>query len=256
VTTSNSALELLRGRVNQLDGSPPQSVGAHLRLQHAASVLQQYTNTFMAEAAGWPALLDPVEADAVVDASAFLAQLSEVAPALVQGPLDQQAQVWIGTARHGGRPPSSRELRPTHRTGPSVTPWSGTLFTSSTSPLGVSMWRSFLDLFRGSDLYPLPWHVWSLPAEGRVAQVTGAEDWVRLVDRYPLRINELVYPDWDAVATDFDGVHFCLRAVVSLQGFSFASAHGVTAPGYWDVETTHWLRWAFQRPRLIEVVDD
>jgi hypothetical protein len=256
VTTSNSALELLRGRVNKLDAGPPQSSGADLRLTHATSVLQQYTNTFMAERVASPALLDAADADAVVGESAFLAELSAVAPALVQGPLQQQAQVWIGMARHGGQPPSGPDLRATHQMRPSVTPWSGTLFTSSTSPLGVSMWRSYLELYRGSDLYPLPWHVWSLPADGRVAQVTGAQDWVSLIDRYPLRIDDLVYPDWGAVAIDFDGVHLCLRAVVALQGFSFASAHGLTAPGYWDVETTQWLRWVFQRPRLIEVVND
>jgi len=199
-------------------------------------------------------LLEAAEADAVVDTSAFLARLGAVAPAVVRGPLEQQAQVWIGMARHGGRPPSSHNLRPARQQAPSVTPWSGTLFTSSTSPLGASMWRSYLELYRGSDLYPLPWHVWSVPAEGRVAQITGAKDWVSLVDRYPRRVDELVYPDWEAVATDFDGVHICLRAVVSLQGFSYVSSRGVTAPGYWDVETTHWLRWVFQRPRLLEVV--
>ena len=68
-------------------------------------------------------------------------------------------------------------------------------------------------------------------------------------------LGDLVYPDWDAIAADFDAVHLCLAGVVAIQGFSFRSAYGLTAPGYWDVETTHWLRWSFQQPRLVEVVD-
>ena len=32
-------------------------------------------------------------------------------------------------------------------------------------------------------------------------------------------------------------------------------AAGLLAPGYWDVETTFWLRWRFGSVRLEETVD-
>lgn len=250
----SAAVRVLRHRVDELDAAPSTGSGEDRRLEHAALVLQQYTNTFMALEAGSPAALDPAEADAIVDRSVLLGQLATEVPALVRGPLDQQAQLWVGTARQGGRPPNSGDLRGAARSAPAVKPWTGTLYTSSASILGSSMWRRFLGLFQGSDLYPLPWQVWSLPAQGRVAEIAGARDWVALVDRYPLVVNDVVYPDWAAIAADVDAVHICLAAVVAIQGFSLRSARGLTAPGYWDVETTHWLRWSFGHPQLIEVV--
>jgi hypothetical protein len=40
-----------------------------------------------------------------------------------------------------------------------------------------------------------------------------------------------------------------MRAIVSSQGFSFRVAHGLTAAGYWDVESTLWLNWCFAGTR-------
>jgi hypothetical protein len=252
---SDRAIELLQRRVNELDVGPAYDPKAELRLVHVVTVLQCYTDTFMAIEAGSPAVLDAAVADTVVGASVLIGELALTAPALVRGPLDQQAQIWIGTAKHAGRPPNSEELRGDYRSAPSAKPWHGTLYTSSASALGPSMWRSYLEAYRGSDLHPLPWQVWSLPAAGRVAEVAGARDWVELIERYPLVLDGLVYPDWDTIAVDFDAVHLCLAGVIAIQGFSFRSAYGLTAPGYWDLETTHWLRWSFHQPRLIEVVD-
>jgi hypothetical protein len=246
------AIAVLRRRVDELDAGP--YWGGTADLDHAVSVMQRYTNTYLAHEAGSPATLGAAEADAVVGASVLIGQLATAAPALVRGPLDLQAQIWIGTAKHAGRPPNSRDLRAPYRSEPAAKPWYGTLYTASTSSLGPSMWRSYLECYRGSDLHPLPWQVWAMPAEGRVSEVAGAQDWVNLIERYPLVIDDLVYPDWDAIATDFDAVHMCLSGVVAVQGFNFRSAYGLTAPGYWDVETTHWLRWSFQQPRLLEVV--
>jgi hypothetical protein len=121
------------------------------------------------------------------------------------------------------------------------------------------MWRAYLDLYRGSDLFPLPWQVWSLPAAtspSRIREITSAADWAALVERYPRPGADVIYPDWAAAAGDgIDAVHLTLRAVVAVQGFSFPTRSGLSAPGFWDVETTLWLRWAFDRPRLIDVVE-
>jgi hypothetical protein len=252
---SDRVTEVLQRRVNELDVGPAYHPKAEPQLDHVVTVLQRYTDTFMAWEAGSPAVLDAAVADTVVGTSGLITELASAAPALVRGPLDQQAQIWVGTAKHAGRPPNSDDLRGKYRSVPSAKPWYGTLYTSSASALGPSMWRSYLESYRGSDLHPLPWQVWSLPAAGRVTEVAGARDWVGLIERYPLVLGDLVYPDWDAIAADFDAVHLCLAGVVALQGFSFSSAYGLTAPGYWDIETTHWLRWSFQQPRLIEVVE-
>jgi hypothetical protein len=247
---------LLSNRVTQIDaGPPPGDSGADQRLAHIASVLQQYTNTFMAEAVGDADVLDPSDADSIVQDSVLLTALRADTPALVEGPLDLCAQQWVGTARKQGPPDRRRmEAVAADEQDPAVTPWRGTLFTSSASSLGPSMWRQFLELYRGSDLFPLPWQVWVLPAAGRVAEVRGAEDWVRLIGRYPRQHADHVFPDWAALADEYDGVHISLQAVVAIQGFRFETAHGPSAPGYWDVETTHWLRWAFAEPRLVESV--
>jgi hypothetical protein len=62
----------------------------------------------------------------------------------------------------------------------------------------------------------------------------------------------LLYPHWPHVAEDFAGVHLTIRAVVACQGFSFRAKRGITAPGYWDLEQTLWLRWAFVSKSLVD----
>jgi hypothetical protein len=74
------------------------------------------------------------------------------------------------------------------------------------------------------------------------------------VSEYQTSDGKNLYPDWKAAAQELDAVHVTARAVVAIQGFRFPSATGFTAPAYWDVESTFWLRWAFKDAMLLSVV--
>jgi hypothetical protein len=98
--------------------------------------------------------------------------------------------------------------------------------------------------------------VWDLEAhaDASVLEITSARAWVAFVETFATVDARLVYPDWRSAATRFDGVHLTLAAIAAAQGFSFPTSVGLTAPTYWDVESTLWLRWAFGRTRLSQVV--
>jgi hypothetical protein len=121
----------------------------------------------------------------------------------------------------------------------STEPFGLGLFTSTVARSGNSMWRLYLDMFRASILNPRPWYTWKveLPTSSiSVLEVTSAKDWVNFVDKYASIGHEtLIYPNWHAVARDFDGIHVTMRAIVASQGLSFVTSHGMTAPAYWDM---------------------
>jgi hypothetical protein len=67
-------------------------------------------------------------------------------------------------------------------------------------------------------------------------------------------INGFVYPDWSRASARFAGLHFTIGAIAAAQGFSFDTRLGPTAPGFWDVEQTIWLRWAFASAQLLRTI--
>ncbi len=127
------------------------------------------------------------------------------------------------------------------------------------------MWREYLEEYQVSTLYPLPWHVWEMKVAGddlNVAEIVSASTWVEfveahalVVETHPLAGDDLVYPDWEKIAREFDAVHITVPTIVAAQGFYFHSQHGLIAPAFWDVETTFWLKWRFTDARLLETVD-
>jgi len=118
------------------------------------------------------------------------------------------------------------------------------------------MWRTYLDLYHGSDLYPLPWFTWETKAAvggAAVLEITTANDWAAFVAAYSRADAGMIYPDWVRVASDFAGIHMTLRAVAATQGFVFETGCGLTAPAFWDIESTLWLRWCFESVRLVDI---
>jgi hypothetical protein len=107
------------------------------------------------------------------------------------------------------------------------------------------MWWCYLRVHEGSTLFPRPWRAWSftVEAEARIAELRTARDWVALIESAPREWSGAIYPDWAALARRWDGVHVTAPAVVAIQGATFELDGGVTAPAYWDVESTLWLRW-------------
>src|SRR5205085_6511005 len=123
---------------------------------------------------------------------------------------------------------------------------------------GRSMWHVFLDTGREDGLHDRLWAVWDLGLDsGRVDvyEISSAASWCQLVLACPTRAGGRLYPDWRAIAADFDGIHMTLAAIVATQGFTLRTPEGPIAPTYWDLETTLWLRWRFDSAALREVVE-
>lgn len=268
-----SGMELLRRRVAELDapeGASDRSLAAQL-LPHApgldvvrfVDMLQQCTSPGPpADDNGQVSTVDPVDADELIAASRLIQRLTATAPQTAIGPLQLPAQQWIAT----GRPAHLRARVATPGRAHFVPaleapalrlatkPFGMGLFTSTAAWGGVSMWRTYLEINRGSTLHPLPWRIWHLePVEGvRVREITGAADWAEFVNAYPRHVGDVLYPDWAAAAREWDAVHMTLRAVAAAQGVWIRVGRGCVAPPFWDVESTLWLHWRFSRARHVE----
>jgi hypothetical protein len=232
-----------------------------------AWVMSGHTETFMRFEAGSGAMINPAVADDIVGTSRLLQEIAEREPSLVTGTLRADRQHWTAIRHDGERADASRSaprpsrfilpsVAPTRR--PTVKPVDMGLYTSTATSGGTSMWREYLEPFRESTLYPLPWYVWQLEVMGAgvtVAEIVSARMWVEFVEEYSRARDGLVYPDWGRIADDFDAVHLTLPLITAAQGFYLRSKGGVIPPAFWDVETTFWLRWCFPAAHLVETVD-
>jgi hypothetical protein len=206
----------------------------------------------------------PDEADELVAGCQLMRRLSAAAPEITAGPLRLDAQRWIATGKPSHVPPGHPAPSPAHFVGPGTAgsvrpaakPFGLGLFTSTAAAGGHGAWRTYLDLHRGSSLFPLPWHTWAVEMEpaAAVREVASAADWVELVASHPLRAGGLTCPDWPSLARAYDGVHMTLRAIVATQGIAFPMNGGAVAAPYWDVESTLWLRWRVRSAVLVEVI--
>ncbi len=62
-----------------------------------------------------------------------------------------------------------------------------------------------------------------------------------------------VLPDWDAVASEYDGVRLSWAGFITTEGFvSDLGDHGATMLRYWSSERTLWLRDVFGEPDPLE----
>jgi hypothetical protein len=250
--------ELVR-RVGQLDielAYPPSEGCPNSDIVHFVRILEQVTSSGVIDAANQRPSVSAADADAVMDGCELLARLNAAAPELVTGPLPVESQYWIAT----GKPDYVPYGGPTPREAWFVDVSSAVAIESSGKPFGVGlftssgMWRTYLDLNRGSTLFPLPWRTWAMGVrpDARVREVTSAAQWVEFVLSNPLRHGDLLYPDWKAVARSYDAVHLTLRAIAAIQGMYLAVNRDTMAPVYWDVESTFWLHWCFESVRLVD----
>jgi hypothetical protein len=193
---------------------------------------------------------DPIAVDAIFTKSLLLQRLRARAPEVAAGPLVRERQYWIGTPTPAerGAPPElaearfagfEREARPTTK------PERQGLFTSTTCLGTLGMWSVYLELHRGSTLFSQPWRgqTVSIASHADVVELSSAAEWATLLARYSRRSDGLIYPDWSAIAQNRVGVHLSAGAIAAAQGFCFRFEGGVTAPLYWDVESTVWFRW-------------
>lgn len=235
-------------------------LGRGSEFEWAIQVLSEITHTaFAGEPLGSDQVL-PHIADEVVATSRLLSTALEIAPEVVIGPVSRERQYWIGTGR---RLPVAPATPPTlgrehfvpagPDTSVSTKPFFVGLFTSTGFGDTYGMWHLYLEATQSS-LFPPPWYVWRVQArtDARVLEISSANAWAEFVLAYPLRRDGLFYPDWNAAAADYDGVHVTLRAIIAMQGLSLWTDLGPLAPTFWDVESTLWLRWVFASMRLVE----
>lgn len=245
---AHEALAALKRRFAELDAVP----SPEPELIRFVSVMGAYTNTAMPEDL---AALDPDEADELAGGCQLLDAIARDEGGLVSGPLDHERQHWVATTRHTWPPERAHFVEPADAAPGrrSTKPFHTGMFTSTAARTGKSTWRTYLDLYHGSDLYPLPWRTWRVRTAGSVVEIASARQWADFVRTYPDHEAGLLYPRWTAVAKDYDGVHLTLGAIAATQGFSFHTPAGLTAPAFWDVESTFWLRWCVTEAELVDV---
>jgi hypothetical protein len=184
--------------------------------------------------------------------STLLLELQERIPEIASGPLHREKQFWIATGPSAVGPPKQREPRRDRFVEPVgerplTKPERFGLFTSTGFGATAGMWHAYLQLHRGSTLFPEPWHVWSMQVsiDARILEIASASDWTAFVDGHPRGEDDFLYPDWGLVARAYDGVRMTAGAIAATQGFVFTLGKNVVAPPYWDVESVAWLRWVF-----------
>jgi hypothetical protein len=92
--------------------------------------------------------------------------------------------------------------------------------------------------------------------EPRVLEITGPEDWVELVARYPCEVHHSRrhdwrlatgleaswrIPDYRAVAGDFDAVHLTVRGYLTASGVALGPGPWRTVLAGWAPDATYWL---------------
>jgi hypothetical protein len=263
----------LERRVAELDGdplgddpaSPPGLPARQAIIRDAGHFIRVLDEVTMAGDHAATGIVSSAEADAIVARSLLIGRLGSAEPALATGGIDGCPQFWVATGKPPWAPPGQPVLSPEHfvaATQPgradNVNPFGVGLYTSSGFQGTQGMWRLYLEIGDYSSNTPHPWHVWraEVSAAARVRDVTTAAGWEELTLRYPaVHDDGLIYPDWPAVAGDWDAVHLTIRAIAAIQGLRIRTPRGFLAPSYWDVETTFWLRWAFPEVKPVAVVE-
>jgi hypothetical protein len=260
----NTGIEWLRERVSELDSVDRTGPGWGMDpIGRFVWLMAAWTNTRM-PGSGGTVVLEPAAADEIVADCRLVTEIARTDADLVRGPLDQRRQQWIETAKQSGsaaiRGPSREAFVTPEMAGhapPSTKPFGLGIYTSTAATDGRSMWRTFLEIGTEASLHRRPWAVWDVRLHcdrARVCEIDSGETWSELVQAYSTRADGRLYPDWRAIATDFDGVHMTLAAIVATQGFTLMTSAGPIAATYWDIETTLWLRWRFDSVSLRDVL--
>ena len=249
-------------RLGDEPGDAAASPGPLGDLAYVVETIDQVAGTLPPDRDKQHLLMPASEADNLMRSCQILRRLTDSAPEITQPPVRLDSQYWVATGRPEFLPDPDRtprrssfvEMARADFPAPSAKPFKAGLFTS-TGVLGTyGMWRIYLDINEGSSLFPEPWYTWWLKVRDGVAirEIASAADWVALIESYPAASGEFMYPDWKRIADDYDGVHMMLGAVVAIEGIPFPAQNGVTAPAFWGVESTFWLRWCFTEQSLRE----
>jgi hypothetical protein len=190
---------------------------------------------------------DPSAADQLVRTSVLLQRMAAANPSLAVGPIDRTNQYWLGTARHRLLGRETFIDVSTAAFVPSAKPFGVGLFTSTGGAGDFGMWHRLVWDTGDGSLFPAPYAVFRMVVDeaARVLEITSATDWCALVSDHHINYGGFAYPDWKAIAADYDGVHLSLLAIAAAQGVAFRVDGLTTGPAYWDVESSFWLHWCF-----------
>lgn len=249
-------------RIGREPGNVATSLSPLADLAYVVDAIDEVAGTLQPDDGERHRLISAAEADVLMRSCQILRRLADSAPEITQPPVRLDSQYWVATGRpeflpDPDRTPSRSSFIDVAWADPTVhatKPAKAGLFTS-TGVLGThGMWRVYLDMNQGSSLFPEPWYTWRMKVRNDVTvrEITSAADWVELVESYPATDGERLYLDWKRIAGDYDGVHLTLPAVVTIEGIPFATRNGITAPVFWGVESTLWLRWRFTEQSLCE----
>lgn len=258
MSTVQTGQDLLGERVRLLDEGNPVALGEgvfgrngiHPDIGRFITVLSVVTSHSGSGSQSAPITGDV--ADRILGRSRLLQRLEAHVPVVMTEPLAQDLQFWVRDGRPGqSAVPNANEFMTVSqaRHPPGAKPAGHGIYTSTGVCGTFGMWWAYLIYYAGSTLHPYPWSVWSVFPDRtvRIREITSASDWVRFVGEVPKTHNGLIYPDWASAATRWDAVHLTAKSVAAIQGMYFSSRIGVVAPSYWDVESTVWLRWSFNR---------
>jgi hypothetical protein len=160
--------------------------------------------------------------------------------------LDRGRQVWLSP---DGRSPTpvtfSAELRPL---GGQVPKPRGALWTSTSLGTCPSHWIPYLR--KGEDSHQPPYHPWRLEVSpaANIYEIHGPQAWHSLCLASPYYgPDNIVLPNWEAVARTWDGVHLSMGGLLTSEGVRWSTPEGWTQITGWNVESTVWLRWVFDQ---------
>lgn len=177
--------------------------------------------------------------------------------------LDRNRQVWIARDNRPAEPNSfSADLRPF---GAGITKPRRVLWTSASVGSCPSGWIHYLRW--GEDGREPPYHPWRLQvsSSARIYEIHEPQSWHTLCLMYPASSSQpypfptpskfLIEPDWQAVAHDWDGIHLSLGGLLTTERVVWGKPKAQTHLFGWQVESTAWLRWVFDRVERLPDVD-
>jgi hypothetical protein len=234
-------------------------------LAYFISVIDNIAGSDYANADAELSLVSATQADDILCNCEILDRLTNHAPELVNGPLRLDSQFWIATGRPEYLPRKEAllrrdnfvDIRMSEKQIASAKPFNLGLFTCTGVFDTFGMWRIYLDMSNMESIYRYPWGTWKVTVSDGVAirEVGTAQDWVNLIQSYPVTSDSFLYPDWRKIAEEYDAVHLTLRAIAAIEGLPFGTPCGVIPRSFWGVESTLWLNWRFAAQSLCETVE-
>ena len=162
-------------------------------------------------------------------------------------PPDLERQVWI--AHKGETPDPTQWNRPEsppsrwerYAQKPDSLQYTSTSYDGYTSLL-IAYENHTGDIWPES--WPLQCWLMRMPADIKIYEINGPEDWHRLSVAYPAHDSDdgRLVPDWGVASADWDGAHLSLGGLLSCEQNRVESAEGWSKHEFWHTERTFWLR--------------